>query len=393
MERTKRKPNLPTIFLDFFWELKQEGIPLTIRHYEDFIFCFIKGFGDHPQALKNLLQSLWVPQKKYLKVFDKLYEEKLQLLWEQSSVSEEQGREENEHIVDEITTQESDHLTEEALSSLSVQNQLQKKEPQKKDYVEVRVYENESDGKEEDAEGNKKRHISSSSRNKESAEKEVSFLFTDHKHFPFSIRKNHQELRRLKQQVRPSPTDEININATIDNIVQQGFFYEFIWEQEKISKQKFILLHDHSTEMIPFQPQLMGFMQLLKDNTRFTSVENYYFTRFPIGEENNYRLFTNKSHTVAKQLNEIFGVTKNESVIFILSDGGSIKKDDDLNRTVVMRSFIKQLFNYSARVLWLNPLPEDKWKGINAAFLSQLIPMFPMHDKGIKKAIEHLKRI
>ena len=59
-----------------------------------------------------------------------------------------------------------------------------------------------------------------------------------------------------------------------------------------------------------------------------------------------------------------------------------------MNETVQLLQVIK---HFSFKIVWLNPVPEDRWIGTSAALIKDFVPMFTANENGLKKAIEILR--
>ena len=45
----------------------------------------------------------------------------------------------------------------------------------------------------------------------------------------------------------------------------------------------------------------------------------------------------------------------------------------------------------SHRVVWLNPMPEDRWEDTSADYIYGMVPMYELNERGMITAIKALK--
>lgn len=203
-------------------------------------------------------------------------------------------------------------------------------------------------------------------------------------------------LKRLRHMVPAGPKDKVNIDKTIYQTVKNAGEIEIVFERSLKDKLKVILAIDNGGwSMDPY----VDIVQTLFNYARaqFKDLKTFYFhnTIYDYIWEDPPR--RNKPFPV----NDLVKLDPETRFIIVgdasmapyelMAVDGSIYLEERSGRPSYERlQFIAKTFRHSA---WLNPKPESEWpytRTIN--IIREIFPMFELTLDGLEKAITHLMR-
>ncbi len=204
------------------------------------------------------------------------------------------------------------------------------------------------------------------------------------KDFPITQRQIQQNFRYLRRPIREEnlTETEVDIEATVEQISQDGIFLAPVLMKKRVNKAELLLLIDISNSMIPFQPLWQRFVTNLPE-VGFARASIYYFRNIP----KDY-LYLHPQHPDAKPIEEIIAkLSFNRTFALIISDGGAARGGMNRQRIQLTSDFLDNLSLKVGKVAWLNPMPESRWFGTTAEVISQFVSMFELNSWRLKAAI------
>lgn len=200
--------------------------------------------------------------------------------------------------------------------------------------------------------------------------------------FPITKRKIQRSFSYLRLPVRQGNLTEVDIDATVEKIGEDGFLIAPVMIPRRINRAEVLLLIDVSNSMIPF----FLVSQLLVENlqgTKLGKAEVYYFRNCP-GEY----LFYHPQRPGGKLTAEILGkLHQQRTIVLIISDAGAARGGVNYERMELTGDFLDELNGCVRQVAWLNPVPENRWKGTSAKGISQLVKMYELDNSGLVAAV------
>jgi uncharacterized protein len=196
----------------------------------------------------------------------------------------------------------------------------------------------------------------------------------------FPIKENHlkQAGLYLKKTGKKRLSDEIDLTATVQAWATTGGLTQPIFE---IQKDVHVLwLIDDRGSMEAFAKMAA----LLTDSLQSTKSEVFYFY--------------NSFRKVYKDRNQIKGIPfdsvpmGSNTCVFIFSDAGAAKGTMNTPRFLQNKTDFEHCLSRSKRVVWINPVPQNRWKRTTAQKLSAVVPMFESNRSGIMAAVKHLSQ-
>jgi uncharacterized protein with von Willebrand factor type A (vWA) domain len=196
----------------------------------------------------------------------------------------------------------------------------------------------------------------------------------------------------LPSKVKGNYSQNINVERIVQDIANKGFFERLHYKKKQKAVNKVMFLTDHQGSMIAFDVLQATIFDCLKDaftdyNQVNGNVEQYYFHNVP--QEYIYR---NKAHTNYVSIDDFLKNNKSKSnIIIIFSDAGAARDNNSNNR---VRSTIRSIFklqDLTQKIIWLNPLPKDRWKDNAAERIARFVNMYEANEQGIAEAMRFLK--
>ncbi len=217
------------------------------------------------------------------------------------------------------------------------------------------------------------------------------FVFTTD-YFPISRRQVSLYWNYLPQKTKNGTTDIININKTVENTAKHGFTSELFYHKQHEIINSAILLTDHKYSMIAFD-QLSDLLEetlhnsfLIKGGNK-SRMDRYFFYNIPHDV-----VFKNREHTKIETVKNFLSKYKNKSsIIIIVSDAGAARGNNSNKRVRITMRFLYKLSTINKNVVWLNPMPKERWRNTSAERISRFVPMFNVEINNFKKIVSALK--
>ncbi|MEY9419447.1 uncharacterized protein with von Willebrand factor type A (vWA) domain [Bradyrhizobium japonicum] len=233
--------------------------------------------------------------------------------------------------------------------------------------------------------------------------------------YPVSFRAVAQAWRRLRWPVREGPPTELDVAATIARRARAAVVSPPVLRPRRRNRVRVLLFVDRHGSMAPFHAYVDEVCAAITQSGRIGQVTTHYFHDVPLeGAESALRdrlddVFARLDSVLAEIPPLLDGelyadpdlrkpvsarrVLENawNAAIVIVSDGGAARGRYDLTRLLDTLAFARGLMGLTRRVVWLNPLPRDRWARSSAAEIARHLPMLPMDREGIHKAVDVLR--
>jgi uncharacterized protein len=171
-----------------------------------------------------------------------------------------------------------------------------------------------------------------------------------------------QTWRALRRPITDLRLSELDVFATVERIGQEGFFSDIITRPMVQKKAELLLLVDDSNAMLPFTPVIQPLVQLVL-NRRISPALIYRFNQYPT----NY-LYQWHHPLRGESLDRVLGrLNRQRTVVIILSEAGAASSLYHQERVIGTGKFLERLLPCVREVLWLNPLPYERWANTTAA--------------------------
>lgn len=201
------------------------------------------------------------------------------------------------------------------------------------------------------------------------------------KYFDLKSRLLQQSFQLIRDVVQEGRKDQIDWESTIAKIAKDGFFGEVVMKASEKIRSGLTILVDYEGSMVAFNDLTEMMVQSLQDYVG-KKTQVFYFQNCPVDY-----VYEKKDRTKAKSLKQF--IEGKPRTIIIVSDAGSARGHYNQERLQETKDFLKNMQKH--RMVWLNPMPENRWKDTTADYIRNHITMYPMTQTGFVHAIKALK--
>lgn len=357
---------IDSLLLDLFQELRQAGMALTLEQYHLLQQAVARGYGlGGWEDIKRVCRLLWVkPCDNYdIGIFDRTFDYYMQQHHNQMPV---ESTKEKPQQKEDTTT----NISSKPPANLPKIPPRKQKSPSTEKPCEVKVpvamQTSEIHPKFENTRNN--------------------FQLVA-KDFPIQLPDVQMIWRLLRQPVRIGWDYELDIEATIARIEQEGLFADVVMRPIRTRRTELLLLIDDNLAMIPFFPALKPFIQAITE-ARITPARIYRFTSYP--DEYLYHWYR---PTLAQPLNDLLPkLHRNRTIALIISDAGAATATYSQERIEGISKFLTALSPCIRQLIWLNPLPPQRWEQTSAITIDAILNgrMLTYEPASLKKATQEM---
>jgi uncharacterized protein len=355
--------------LDLFTRLREAGLPLGINEYHLILRALQEGFGTADQeALAELCRTLWVKSQDEEHLFNYHFQQLFAKSTSTAPVSSRATTSPEKPVVSNSTTVNSVFVPtpepgKTTPPSVPVSSELMEVED------EIRVA--------------KSVYIATL---KPRTNPVDPFTQTD-EYFPVTRRQMKQSWRHLRRFVREGLPTELDVEATIERVVQQGVLLEPILVPRRLNQTELLLLIDHKGSMVPFHALSGRFAETAQRGGRLGEAGIYYFHNCPTRY-----LYQDLARQKAEPVADVLAHLRPErSTVLIFSDAGAARGGLSIERLELTQKFLDQLKQRVRYVAWLNPMAKERWFGTTAGEIARFVPMFEFSRQGLDGAIDVLR--
>ncbi|MGC1309033.1 MAG: hypothetical protein WA885_17540 [Phormidesmis sp.] len=204
---------------------------------------------------------------------------------------------------------------------------------------------------------------------------------------PLTHRQMKQGWRSLRQFNREGPARELDVEATIRQVCQQGVLLSPVLVSPRINRIELLLLIDRDGSMVPFHHLAEALADTAFRGGRFSRVRLYYFHNCP-----DEYLHRDPYHLEAEPMDEcLSSLPKGRTVCLIFSDAGAARGGSSSKRRRRTKFFLRELGSHVRYITWLNPVPRQRWETTTAQSIAELVPMFEVNRQDFYSAMDVLR--
>jgi uncharacterized protein len=342
------KEHLPEIqsfmpFWDLFQQLRQAGMNLTIEDYDQLRKSIASGFGLADwQDLQDICQFLWVKPSLYydMHVFEREFAryrsnmgEQFASFWQRQKNDQEQKgdslgfvplnppirtkklspRSEQQPSSSTATNKPTNCLAADAVKNLNL--------PQVKQ------------------------------------DQEIKFTIKT----PINAALLQRNSANLPRSIPDWRLSELDVEATVEQIGRKGLFCEVVKRPLNQKKVNLLLLVDDSNAMRPFAPVVEPFLQMIMQRGKRQSLI-YRFNQYP--GDYLYQWYRPLGSLPLVQMATTW--SKQRTMVVIISDAGATSPIYEKEHVNGVKSFLDRLLPTVQDIIWVNPLPPERWPGTSA---------------------------
>jgi uncharacterized protein len=237
--------------------------------------------------------------------------------------------------------------------------------------------------------------------------------------FPLTDREVTQTWRQLRRQVDVGTATELDIPGTIERWTRSGLLTNLVLRPRQRHVARLLILVDRQGSMAPFHRFCELVCGSIAKSSQLGETTIYYFHNLPaegadeevldplagqlfptldpiLGEidpcSEGY-IYTDRDLLEQIALKDVLELHARDSSVVIIGDAGAARSGYRISRLLETIAFMKALHTYTPHYVWLNPLAESYWRGINntAGQIARHIPMFSLDREGMERSINVLR--
>ena len=159
---------------------------------------------------------------------------------------------------------------------------------------------------------------------------------------------------------------ELDLDATIASITQQGYFSDVVMRPVLKKRAELLVLVDDSNVMLPFAPALQPLVKAIAAR-QITPAQIYRFTAYP----DDY-LYDWKQPSRAILLSSVLArLHPRRTIVMLWSEAGATTRPINAEHRQGLLQFLARLSPCVRDLIWLNPLPTERWVGTLAQELAR----------------------
>lgn len=364
--------------LKLFERLRREGLVLGISDFLEAVEAIEAGIGiENPESLKNLLSLIFTKSQEEQKLFNAAFKDLVEPQLDLSNLPK-SGRTKNifSSSSDSSENQKSETNKQENFKSTNTDKSINTDKTQN-------IYQTQNTDKSQNLTG-KKITIKSVLLEMQNTHSQLedSYYLTPH---PFIDKKEMSEIwRSLYRYKQTNLREEVDVEATINNICNTGFLLKPILKPRCRNQARLVILLDQEGSMTPFRVLIKAVVNSILDLERklLRKTTFYYFHDVPQSF-----IYQHPNLTSPLALETVLEKVVKDSSVLIVSDAGAARGYYDSKRVKETEEFIKNLYQYTHLVAWLNPMPQKRWRMTTAEEIAKMISMFPINQEGLQDTI------
>ena len=389
------------MFLDLFYGLRDEGVPVDVQEWQMFMTSLEKGLHDsNLLAFYNIAKATLIKSETYYDAFDRVFARVFHGVEGELSANDEL----NEWLSD---PKNFDELTEEQRKMIE---ELDADELMRRYLETLEEQDERHDGGGRwvgtgghSPFGNGGQHptgirVGGKSKNqsamKVAEDRRFQEYRTDH---TLDIRNVRLALKRLRHLTREGPSDELDLDETVDETCRNAGEIEFVYRADRRNNVRLLLLMDVGGTMEPYYEPVSRLLTALHEERGLREFKSYYFHNCVYE-----RLGTNADLYVKDAIptGDILRRFDERWKVLIVGDAamhpaelmnprGNINpRFESETRGIDWLMRIREHFD---RCVWLNPDPPSDWDHTRTTkVIGEIFPMYALSLDGIQDAVTSL---
>lgn len=389
------------MFLDLFYGLRDEGVPVAVQEWQMFMTSLEKGLHDsNLLAFYNIAKATLIKSETYYDAFDRVFARVFHGVEGELSANDEL----NEWLSD---PKNFDELTEEQRKMIE---ELDADELMRRYLETLEEQDERHDGGGRwvgtgghSPFGNGGKHptgirVGGKSKNqsamKVAEDRRFQEYRTDH---TLDIRNVRLALKRLRHLTREGPSDELDLDETVDETCRNAGEIEFVYRADRRNNVRLLLLMDVGGTMEPYYEPVSRLLTALHEERGLRDFKPYYFHNCVYE-----RLGTTADLYIkdAVPTGDILRRFDERWKVLIVGDAamhpaelmnprGNINPRFESETSGI--DWLMRIREHFNRVVWLNPDPQSDWDYTRTTkVIREIFPMYSLSLDGIQDAVTSL---
>jgi uncharacterized protein len=179
---------------------------------------------------------------------------------------------------------------------------------------------------------------------------------------PISLSQVRENWRLLRQVDRWGIAEEIDVEKTVAEISRVGFVGDVVLRPILRQRSELVVLVDDGDQMVPYLPAVAPLFTAITNNW-VCPAEIYRFIGYPAWFLSKW-LDPSCSVVVSELLARLH---RSNTVVMVVSEMGAATGEWSAERLKGTRDFLRRWQLCTRQILWINPVPRDRWRGTMAA--------------------------
>jgi hypothetical protein len=389
------------MFLDFFYGLREEGIPVAIQEWQMFMTVLEQGHHDSSLlSFYNLARATLVKSETYFDAFDRVFARVFHGVEGELSVSDELM----EWLSDPQNFQELTDEQRRMIEELDA-NELMRR------FLETLAEQDErhdgggrwvgTGGHSPFGHGGQHPtgiRVGGPGRNRSAMKVAEDRRFQDYRtDVTLDVRNVKVALKRLRHLTREGPDDELDLDETVDETCKNAGEIELIYRAERRNNVRLLLLMDVGGTMEPYYEPVSRLLTALHEERGLRAFKAYYFHNCVyerVGTTADlYLKDAVPTADILRRLDERWKVMIVGDAAMhpaeLMNPRGNINPRYESETSGI--DWLMKIREHFERVVWLNPDPPQDWEYTRTTqVIKSIFPMLPLSLDGIQDAVTTL---
>lgn len=210
--------------------------------------------------------------------------------------------------------------------------------------------------------------------------------------FPISRRYMIYAWRHLRRLVPIGRADVLDVEATVSAVAEWGFYLKPIYRRREINRTHLVLFVDREGSMTPFHRFVRHLVEAAQEDSGIERVDVFYFRN--VFDD---IVFCDEYLTKYIALKPIENTKAaladcdRDAIVMIISDAGAARGHYSFERFHACTEFLFALRQEVDTIVWLNPVPQERWRNTSAEKIAYFVPMYPLNPEGLNTAIDRAR--
>jgi len=389
------------MFLDLFYGLRDEGVPVAVQEWRMFMTSLEKGLHDsNLLAFYNIAKATLIKSETYYDAFDRVFARIFHGVEGELTASDQLSEWLSDPKNFEGLTDEQRKMIEELDADELMRRYLETLEEQDERH--------DGGGRwvgtgGHSPFGNGGQHptgirVGGQSQNRSAMKVAEDRRFQDYRtDSTLDIRNVRLALKRLRHLTREGPDDELDLDETVDETCRNAGEIEFVYRSERRNNVRLLLLMDVGGTMEPYYEPVSRLLTALHEERGLRDFKSYYFHNCVyerLGTTSDlYMKDAIPTGDILRRFDErwkvlIVGDAAMHPAELMNPRGNINPRFESETRGIDWLMRIREHFN---RVAWLNPDPQSDWDYTRTTkVIQEIFPMYALSLDGIQDAVTSL---
>ena len=389
------------MFLDFFYEMREEGIPVAMQEWQMFMTVLERGLHDSSlMSFYNLAKSTLVKSETYFDAFDRVFAKVFQGVEGELAVSDEleewlKNPENFKDLTDEqramLEELDANELMRKFLETLAEQDERHDGGGR---WVGTGGHSPFGHGGEHPT----GIRVGGESQNRSAMKVAEDRRFQDYRtDVTLDVRNVKVALKRLRHLTREGTDDELDLDETVDETCRNAGEIELIYRAERRNNVRLLLLMDVGGTMDPYYEPVSRLLTALHEERGLRDFRPYYFHNCiyeRVGTTADlYMKDAIPTGDLLRRYDErwkvlIVGDAAMHPAELMNPRGNINPRHESETRGI---DWLMKFREHFERIVWMNPDPQSDWEYTRTTqVIRSIFPMLPLSLDGIQDAVTML---